>query len=87
MKTKTNGRRRTELRYIDVEVGRRIREARLAKGLSQTKLGDGMGVSFQQVQKYEMGANSVATCQLPGLCKTLKIDVTDLIAKLDAKPR
>ena len=82
MKTKTNGRRRAGLRHIDAEVGRRIRKARLAKGMSQTVLGDGMGVSFQQVQKYEMGANSVATCQLPSLCRTLAISITDLVGDM-----
>jgi transcriptional regulator with XRE-family HTH domain len=83
MKPKTNGRRRAQLRHIDFEIGRRIRKARLAKGMSQTKLGEGMGVSFQQVQKYEAGANSVATCQLPGLCKTLAISITKLVADID----
>ena len=39
----------------DVHVGRRLREARLAKGMTQTDLGIALEVSFQQVQKYEKG--------------------------------
>ncbi|HUB96285.1 MAG TPA: helix-turn-helix transcriptional regulator, partial [Stellaceae bacterium] len=40
---------------VDVHVGRRLRQARLLAGLSQEELGDGIGVSFQAVQKYEQG--------------------------------
>ncbi len=43
---------------VDVHVGRRLRQARLLSGLSQEELGDGIGVSFQAVQKYEQGENS-----------------------------
>jgi transcriptional regulator with XRE-family HTH domain len=49
---------------IDAEVGARIKQARLAAGLSQTKLGDRIGVTFQQVQKYETGANRVGASRL-----------------------
>ena len=45
---------------VDKLVGRNIRVLRLAKGLSQTKLADALGVTFQQVQKYEKGTNRVA---------------------------
>ena len=44
----------------DVEVGQRIRARRMAKGMSQTELGEKIGVTFQQVQKYENGANRVS---------------------------
>jgi transcriptional regulator with XRE-family HTH domain len=45
---------------FDKNVGERIREARIAKRMSQTNLGDLLGVSFQQVQKYETGRNRVS---------------------------
>jgi transcriptional regulator with XRE-family HTH domain len=81
------GRRREGLHHIDAEVGRRIRAARLDQGMSQTALGQILNVSFQQIQKYEMGANSVALCRLPSLCKALKMEVADLVNGIDrAKP-
>jgi transcriptional regulator with XRE-family HTH domain len=45
---------------VDTIVGKTIRMLRLAKGMSQTELGDKIGVTFQQVQKYENGANRVS---------------------------
>jgi transcriptional regulator with XRE-family HTH domain len=48
----------------DIEVGNRIRIARVAIGMSQEKLADALGLSFQQVQKYEKGVNRVAPSRL-----------------------
>src|SRR3954463_7988850 len=44
----------------DVEIGRKIRAMRLERGLSQSGLAEGIGLTFQQVQKYEKGANRVS---------------------------
>ena len=80
-------RRREGLQHIDAEVGRRIRAARLDQGMSQTALGQILNVSFQQIQKYENGFNSVALCRLPSLCKALELSVSDLVNGIDrAKP-
>ena len=49
---------------VDKLVGRNIRVLRLAKGLSQTELADALGVTFQQVQKYEKGTNRVGSGRL-----------------------
>lgn len=49
---------------IDVHVGKRLRQARLLGGLSQEELGDGIGVSFQAVQKYEQGENRLSASRL-----------------------
>ena len=48
----------------DIHVGKRVRQARLAKSLSQGALGKSLGVSFQQVQKYESGANRIGSSRL-----------------------
>jgi transcriptional regulator with XRE-family HTH domain len=48
----------------DVEVGQRIRARRMAQGMSQTELGNLLGVTFQQVQKYEKGVNRIAASRL-----------------------
>ena len=49
---------------IDVMVGKRIRLRRVQLGLSQTELGQKLGVTFQQIQKYENGANRVSCSRL-----------------------
>jgi transcriptional regulator with XRE-family HTH domain len=56
---------------IDVEVGRRIRAKRLMLRLTQTELGDQLGVSFQQIQKYERGKNRVGAGRLQSIAKIL----------------
>ena len=60
----------------DVHVGQRAREARLAKGMSQTDLGDALGLSFQQVQKYEKGTNRIGSSRLWEICKVLDQPIT-----------
>jgi len=61
---------------LDTEIGQRLRRARLAKGLTQTGLADKIGVSFQQVQKYENGSNRVSSSRLVGITNTLGVPVT-----------
>jgi transcriptional regulator with XRE-family HTH domain len=56
---------------IDVHVGRRLRQARLLAGLSQEELGEGIGVSFQAVQKYEHGENRLSASRLFRAAKLL----------------
>ena len=66
--------RRSDAR--DGEVGRRVRTQRLAKGLSQTELGERIGVTFQQVQKYEKGTNRIGAGRLSRIAQTLETSVT-----------
>lgn len=56
---------------VDVHVGRRVKRRRIALGLSQSALGDRIGVSFQQVQKYERGANRIAASMIWRIAETL----------------
>ncbi len=60
---------------IDRYVGSRVRVRRLGLGMSQTKLGQAIGVTFQQVQKYENGANRVGASNLYKIAKALGVDV------------
>jgi len=60
----------------DSEIGRRIRALRLERGLSQTELGNLLGVTFQQVQKYEKGANRVAAGRLQRVAEALTVPIT-----------
>lgn len=60
---------------IDVAVGARIRLRRKQLGISQSKLADAIGVTFQQVQKYERGANRVSASSLAKIAKALDAPV------------
>jgi transcriptional regulator with XRE-family HTH domain len=66
--------RRTEA--WDVEVGRRIRARRMECRLSQQELAQGLGITFQQVQKYEKGANRVSAGRLQRICNLLQVPIT-----------
>ena len=61
---------------VDAHVGLRIRTARLAAGLSQERLGNELGVTFQQVQKYEKGSNRVGASRLSNAAKILSVPVS-----------
>ena len=65
--------RRADMR--DAEVGRRVRSRRLECRLSQTELADRIGVTFQQVQKYEKGANSMSASRLQHAANILGVTV------------
>jgi transcriptional regulator with XRE-family HTH domain len=65
----------------DIEVGRRVRAFRLQKGLSQEKLADQLGVTFQQVQKYEKGTNRIAAGRLQRIAEILDIPITEFFVQ------
>jgi len=58
---------------IDKHVGARVRMRRLMVGMSQGKLGDALDVTFQQVQKYEKGANRIGASRLQQLARVLDV--------------
>ncbi|HLK25049.1 MAG TPA: helix-turn-helix domain-containing protein [Caulobacteraceae bacterium] len=66
---------------IDVEVGARIRARRVFLGMSQTKLANALGLTFQQVQKYERGDNRVSASTLVRVGKALDISVAALVGE------
>lgn len=63
----------------DREVGLRIRSLRTRQGLSQTALGQVLGVTFQQIQKYERGANRLPHNRLAAIAAALECSVIDLL--------
>lgn len=71
----THRQRNGEPHPIDIHVGRMIRNERIARGLSQTDLSLRLGVSFQQVQKYENGKNRVSCSMLATIAKALHVKV------------
>jgi transcriptional regulator with XRE-family HTH domain len=74
---------------VDAYVGEKIRGYRNQLGISQAELGDKLGVSFQQIQKYEKGVNRVTGARLQQIAETFNCVVTDLLPEQRAgrKPK
>jgi transcriptional regulator with XRE-family HTH domain len=72
---------------IDVEVGIRIRTRRKLLGISQTQLAQSLGLTFQQVQKYERGANRVSASTLVRIARTLETSVASLVGEHEGGSR
>ena len=68
---------------IDVHVGSRVRLRRNMLGLSQEKLGEAIGLTFQQVQKYERGANRIGASRLHDLSRVLDVPVSFFFDDMD----
>ena len=66
---------RAPIENIDVVIGKRLRALRNALKISQGKLGEDVGISFQQVQKYERGSNRISASRLYTIAKALGVDV------------
>ncbi len=61
---------------VDRHVGSRVRRRRLIVGMSQEKLGEALGLTFQQVQKYEKGANRIGSGRLQQIAHTLQVPIS-----------
>jgi transcriptional regulator with XRE-family HTH domain len=61
---------------IDIHVGSRVRLRRNMLGMSQEKLGDALGITFQQIQKYEKGTNRVGASRLQAIASVLQVPVS-----------
>jgi len=61
---------------IDKHVGSRVRMRRMMLSMSQEKLGDGLGLTFQQVQKYEKGSNRIGASRLQQIAHILQVPVS-----------
>jgi transcriptional regulator with XRE-family HTH domain len=66
---------------IDEYIGARMRERRDALNISQTDLGKKLGVSFQQIQKYEKGVNRVSAGRLFDICKVLNVSLSSMFER------
>lgn len=73
-------RRRAETR--DVKLGDRLRQVRKLRRISQTELGKALGVTFQQVQKYETGVNRLSASMLARACSVLDVPCDLMLAGL-----
>jgi DNA-binding XRE family transcriptional regulator len=63
---------------IDVYIGARMRERRVALSMSQADLGKVLGVTFQQIQKYEKGVNRISAARLFDICKALNVSLSSM---------
>lgn len=68
----------------DIEIGKRVRHARLSRGMSQMALGFEVGITFQQIQKYENGSNRVSVSMMLKIAEALNVPVIQLMEGLDA---
>jgi transcriptional regulator with XRE-family HTH domain len=71
---------------VDVAVGRNVRIWRMARGLSQAELASRLGVTFQQLQKYEVGSNRIGTGRLVKIASILGLPIQTLFEGADADP-
>jgi transcriptional regulator with XRE-family HTH domain len=71
----------------DLHVGERVRMYRVKAGISQTTLGRHLGITFQQIQKYERGANRIGASRLHQISETLGIPVALLFDDLPGSKR
>ena len=90
-KAKTRARHRKKNRLppgvpnpVDIHVGSRVRLRRTLLGLSQEKLGDAVGLTFQQIQKYERGANRIGASRLFQLSRILDVPISFFFDDLPA---
>jgi transcriptional regulator with XRE-family HTH domain len=68
---------------VDVHLGRKIREIRASRGLTQEGLSKLLGISFQQLQKYETGRNRLSAGRLWMLCRRLEIPIASMFEGVD----
>lgn len=69
---------------VDVHVGLRMRQRRALLGMSQTSLGTSVGLTFQQVQKYERGSNRISASRLVEFARVLDVPVTFFFQEMPA---
>ncbi len=74
-KAKSRRGRGAKIGPIDAHVGARLRQRRTLLGMTQTDLGDALGLTFQQVQKYERGTNRISASRLFALSRVLDVTV------------
>jgi transcriptional regulator with XRE-family HTH domain len=68
---------------VDAAVGRNVRFWRLSRGLSQARLANRLGITFQQVQKYETGGNRIGTGRLVKIAAILRVPISTLFQGAD----
>lgn len=71
---------------VDIHVGRKLKTLRLLRGLTQTDVAKALNISFQQVQKYELGRNRISASKLHEVAKILHVAPAHFFEGLDGTP-
>lgn len=71
---------------VDKHVGSRVRMRRIMLGMSQEKLGEALGLTFQQIQKYEKGTNRVGASRIQQISEVLQVPVSFLFEGVPTGP-
>ncbi len=69
---------------VNIHVGRRVRHCRWMQGMTQQQLGDKVGITFQQIHKYETGTNRISASRMWGIAAALDVPVTFFFDGLEA---
>jgi transcriptional regulator with XRE-family HTH domain len=69
---------------IDIAVGARVRSLRIAAGMSQQRLGDAIGITYQQLHKYERGYNRIAASRLVQIARALGCSPASFFTEIEA---
>jgi transcriptional regulator with XRE-family HTH domain len=72
---------------IDIHVGSRVRMRRMMLGMSQEKLGESLGITFQQIQKYEKGTNRIGASRLQHIATVLSVPVSFFFEDAPGSPQ
>ena len=72
---------------VDIYVGQRIRQRRSLLGMTMQQLGDRVGITFQQIQKYETGADRVSASRIWDIAAAMEVPVLFFFDGLDGQPR
>ncbi len=72
-------------RPVDKHVGTRVRQRRWMLGMTQTQLGESVGIKFQQIQKYETGANRISASRMWDIAKVLDVPVAFFFEGLEGQ--
>jgi len=72
---------------VDVHVGKRIRHRRWLVGMTQQQLAESVGIKFQQIQKYETGANRVSASRLWDIAASLEVDISFFFEGIDTEEK
>jgi transcriptional regulator with XRE-family HTH domain len=68
---------------VDIHVGRKIRQRRWMVGMTQQQLGDQVGIHYQQIQKYETGANRISASRMWDIAATMEVPVSLFFEGID----
>lgn len=68
-----------DLKYVDIIIGRNVKTLRLMRGLSQVQLAEALGLTFQQIQKYETAANRISASRLVEIARILDVESSALL--------